>query len=172
MTPLHIAAIRGYDEMTNLLLRRGAQTDVKNYTQMRAPLHFACQYNHPRVRYSENDTVLRNQGGSPSEEIVSSLRPNLLSFFTINQLIQSCIQSCAACLPEERRTPARGLNHIDNLHWKKSVTFFDLHNSPAENHHSELGSLLKCYYTVIIVIITITIIIIIIIIIVIIIHID
>ncbi|XP_073234224.1 ankyrin repeat domain-containing protein 27-like isoform X1 [Porites lutea] len=49
MTPLHMAAIRGYDEMTNLLLRRGAQTDVKNYTQMRAPLHFACQYNHPRV---------------------------------------------------------------------------------------------------------------------------
>jgi len=84
MTPLHIAAIRGYDEMTNLLLRRGAQTDVKNYTQMRAPLHFACQYNHPRVRYSENGTVLRNQGGSPSEEIVSSLRPNLSSFFTIN----------------------------------------------------------------------------------------
>ena len=59
MTPLHIAAIRGYDEMTNLLLRRGAQTDVKNYTQMRAPLHFACQYNHPRVRYNENGTVLR-----------------------------------------------------------------------------------------------------------------
>jgi len=49
MTPLHIAAIRGYEEMTNLLLRRGAQADVKNYTQMRAPLHFACQYNHPRV---------------------------------------------------------------------------------------------------------------------------
>ena len=84
MTPLHIAAIRGYDEMTNLLLRRGAQTDVKNYTQMRAPLHFACQYNHPRVRYSENGTVLRNQDGSPSEEIVSSLRPSLSSFFTIN----------------------------------------------------------------------------------------
>ena len=59
MTPLHIAAIRGYDEMTNLLLRRGAQTDVKNYTQMRAPLHFACQYNHPTVRYNENGTVLR-----------------------------------------------------------------------------------------------------------------
>ena len=59
MTPLHIAAIRGYDEMTNLLLRRGAQTDVKNYTQMRAPLHFACQYNHPRVRYDEIGTVLR-----------------------------------------------------------------------------------------------------------------
>ncbi|CAH3015022.1 unnamed protein product [Porites evermanni] len=51
MTPLHIAAIRGYDEMTNLLLRRGAQTDVKNYTQMRAPLHFACQYNHPRKAF-------------------------------------------------------------------------------------------------------------------------
>lgn len=48
-TPLHFAAIRGYEEMTNLLLRRGAQTDAKNYTQMRAPLHFACQYNHPRV---------------------------------------------------------------------------------------------------------------------------
>ena len=59
MTPLHIAAIRGYDEMTNLLLRRGAQTDVKNYTQMRAPLHFASQYNHPTVRYNENGTVLR-----------------------------------------------------------------------------------------------------------------
>lgn len=84
MTPLHIAAIRGYDEMTNLLLRRGAQTDVKNYTQMRAPLHFACQYNHPRVRYSENGTLLRDQGGSPSEEIVSSLLPNLSSFLTIN----------------------------------------------------------------------------------------
>lgn len=50
-TPLHVAAIRGYEEMTTLLLRRGAQTDVKNYTQMRAPLHFACQYNHPRVCY-------------------------------------------------------------------------------------------------------------------------
>ena len=49
MTPLHVAAIRGFDEMTSLLLRRGAQTDVKNYTQRRAPLHFACQYNHPRV---------------------------------------------------------------------------------------------------------------------------
>ena len=84
ITPLHIAAIRGYDEMTNLLLRRGAQTDVKNYTQMRSPLHFACQYNHPRVRYSENGTVFRNQGGSPSEEIVSSLRRNLSPFFTIN----------------------------------------------------------------------------------------
>ncbi|XP_068693789.1 ankyrin repeat domain-containing protein 27-like [Montipora foliosa] len=49
MTPLHVAAVRGYDEMTRLLLRRGALTDAKNYTQMRAPLHFACQYNHPRV---------------------------------------------------------------------------------------------------------------------------
>ncbi|KAK2560726.1 Ankyrin repeat domain-containing protein 27 [Acropora cervicornis] len=49
MTPLHVAAIRGFDEMTSLLLRRGARTDVKNYTQRRAPLHFACQYNHPRV---------------------------------------------------------------------------------------------------------------------------
>ncbi|XP_078364942.1 ankyrin repeat domain-containing protein 27-like isoform X2 [Oculina patagonica] len=48
-TPLHVAAIRGYEEMTTLLLRKGAQADVKNYTQMRAPLHFACQYNHPRV---------------------------------------------------------------------------------------------------------------------------
>lgn len=54
MTPLHIAAIRGYEEMTNLLLRRGAQTDVKNYTQMRAPLHFACQYNHPRVSNTDS----------------------------------------------------------------------------------------------------------------------
>lgn len=49
MTPLHIAVIRGYEEMTNLLLRRGAHADAKNYTQLRAPLHLACQYNHPRV---------------------------------------------------------------------------------------------------------------------------
>ena len=48
-TPLHVAAVRGYEEMTNLLLRRGAHADAKNYTKMRAPLHCACQFNHPRV---------------------------------------------------------------------------------------------------------------------------
>ena len=49
ITPLHVATLRGYEDIASLLLRKGASPCTKNHTHEQTPLHLACQYNHYKV---------------------------------------------------------------------------------------------------------------------------
>lgn len=48
-TPLHIASLHGQLDIVLLLLQKGAAIDAST-DLMHTPLHFACQYNHDKVR--------------------------------------------------------------------------------------------------------------------------
>ena len=49
ITPLHVATLRGYVDIADLLLKKRAQPSVKNHSYEQTPLHLACQYNHYKV---------------------------------------------------------------------------------------------------------------------------
>ncbi|XP_031565360.1 ankyrin repeat domain-containing protein 27-like [Actinia tenebrosa] len=69
-TALHVAAVRGYTDITNLLLRHGANPNVKNTRKQQTPLHLACQYNHQEVaesllKYQSKVNVKDYKGNTP-----------------------------------------------------------------------------------------------------------
>ncbi|XP_048577160.1 ankyrin repeat domain-containing protein 27 [Nematostella vectensis] len=49
ITPLHVAAVRGYEDITSLLLRHGANPSHRDTRRQQTALHLACQYNHANV---------------------------------------------------------------------------------------------------------------------------
>ena len=106
------------------------------------------------AQYSATRAEARAKKLFPHSAAISHLFSPLIQSFIILPLFAACCR----LLLEERRTTARGLNHSENLQWKKSVTLFGLHNGSIENRHSKLGFLFKCYCTVIIITIIIIII--------------
>ncbi|XP_033115363.1 ankyrin repeat domain-containing protein 27-like [Anneissia japonica] len=49
-TPLHVSALHGHDSLVALLLRRGANPNVRNSSHLQiTPLHIACKEDRPKV---------------------------------------------------------------------------------------------------------------------------
>lgn len=48
-TALHLSALYGFEHITSVLLKHGANPNIANSNRKCTPLHLACQYNHPKV---------------------------------------------------------------------------------------------------------------------------
>ena len=48
-TALHFAALYGFEQIANVLLKNGATANIKDYNRKCTALHMACQYDHPKV---------------------------------------------------------------------------------------------------------------------------
>jgi ankyrin repeat protein len=47
--PLHHSAFRGDYKMCYILLGKGANPNIQNFTLGRSPLHYAVDYNHAKI---------------------------------------------------------------------------------------------------------------------------
>ena len=63
-TALHFAALYGFEQITNVLLKHGATANITDYNRKCTPLHMACQYDHPKVKSLEplaSNSLVKNE---------------------------------------------------------------------------------------------------------------